>query len=185
MPESSKTCIKCNLPKDLEAFAHSQSSRDGRRQPCKDCRNHATRKARAANAEGERAKEAAYRAENREHIRKYARDYAAETYASNPEKFAAASQRSYQKLKNEVLTHYGSSCACCGSTIQLSIDHINGDGAEHREELFGNPRYGGGSGIYTWLRLNDFPPGFQILCKRCNRSKGTGTYCSLHDKQLA
>ena len=88
-------------------------------------------------------------------------------------------QKWYEQLRSRVFSHYGPSCACCGSTENLSIDHVNGDGAEHREELFGNERYGGGWKFWLWLVQNDFPPGFQVLCRSCNLSKGKGQECIL------
>jgi hypothetical protein len=57
-------------------------------------------------------------------------------------------------------------CNCCGdSTYEfLTIDHINNDGAEHRRKIH--------QGLYQWLKDNDFPSGFQVLCYNCNCSKG-------------
>jgi hypothetical protein len=54
-------------------------------------------------------------------------------------------------------------CACCGETTPmfLAIDHVNGGGFKQREEL-------GGGGFYTWLRKNNYPEGFQLLCHNCN-----------------
>ncbi len=59
-------------------------------------------------------------------------------------------------------------CACCGENIMefLSVDHINGGGNKHREEI------GVGKSIYPWLIRNNFPKGFQILCYNCNMAKG-------------
>jgi len=68
-------------------------------------------------------------------------------------------------------------CACCGRADNLSIDHVNGDGREHREEIFG--RQGGGVEFYYWLVTTGFPDGFQTLCRSCNQSKGRGRRCRL------
>lgn len=72
-----------------------------------------------------------------------------------------------QEMRHQVLEHYGGKCACCGETepIFLCIDHINGDGAEHRrkESLATN--------IYRWLVKYNFPDGFQVLCWNCNAAK--------------
>ena len=73
-------------------------------------------------------------------------------------------------LKEEVFGHYGSdgkkACALCGiaDIDVLCIDHINGNGNAHR-------RLVGGSGVsvYRWLKVNNFPRGFRILCCNCNR----------------
>jgi hypothetical protein len=72
----------------------------------------------------------------------------------------------------EVLTHYGGRCAVCGiSNLQyLTIDHIDGNGADHREEVMGNRKTAGWN-FYRWLKLNNYPPGFQVLCYNHNASK--------------
>lgn len=62
-------------------------------------------------------------------------------------------------------------CKCCGESNHecLSVDHIDGGGTAHRKELNGTP-------IYMWLRKNNYPSGFQVLCMNCNCSKRiTGT----------
>jgi len=70
-------------------------------------------------------------------------------------------------LKKTVFDHYGNKCACCGESIKdfLSVDHVYNDGAEHRKEV------GSGSKLYKWLIDNDFPDGFQLLCRNCNWGK--------------
>lgn len=70
------------------------------------------------------------------------------------------------RLRTEILTAYGGKCKCCGeSTYEfLAIDHINNDGAEHRRKL-------GSNSVYSWLKKNRYPEGFQILCHNCNVAK--------------
>ena len=75
-------------------------------------------------------------------------------------------EKSYNKLKDEVFAAYGGRmCVCCGETIRefLTIDHINNDGAKHRKEI--------NTPLYTWLRKNNYPEGFQVLCWNCNSGK--------------
>lgn len=81
-----------------------------------------------------------------------------------------------KKLKKDVITAYGGKCECCGETrIEfLTIDHVNGDGAEHRRKYRGN--------IYRWYRIHGYPTGFQVLCMNCNLSKGLYGYCP-HQKE--
>jgi hypothetical protein len=72
-----------------------------------------------------------------------------------------------QRLKLSVMTHYGGcKCARCGiSDIDvLSVDHIDNSGSKHRLEV-------PASRIYQWLKRNNFPPGFQVLCMNCNLKK--------------
>ena len=76
-----------------------------------------------------------------------------------------------QKARLEVLTHYGGNpprCGCCGENhLQfLGIDHINGGGSKHRREF----KIGGS--FYPWLRQNNYPIGYQVLCHNCNLAKG-------------
>lgn len=73
----------------------------------------------------------------------------------------------YRKnLKNEVFAQYnGYICTCCGETIEefLAIDHINGGGTKHRAEVGS-----GGTNFYRWLKKNNYPKGYQVLCANCN-----------------
>lgn len=80
-------------------------------------------------------------------------------------------------LKDEVYAAYGGySCSCCGTETKefLSIDHIKGDGKEHRKLVGGGGR---GVALYAWLKRNNFPSGFRILCLNCNFSLGHFGYC--------
>jgi len=68
------------------------------------------------------------------------------------------------KLKLKIINHYSDNGTCekCGfrDWRALSIDHIAGNGAEHRKTIPGNK-------LYRWLIKNNFPAGFQILCMNC------------------
>lgn len=77
------------------------------------------------------------------------------------------------RCKQEVFQHYGNSCACCGETgfLFLSMDHVENDGAEHRRKIWGSPVRGCGYAMYSWLRRNNYPAGFQILCGTCQQGK--------------
>jgi hypothetical protein len=83
--------------------------------------------------------------------------------ASTVDRRAAA----HQRYRYEALAHYSAtpepSCSCCGETIWmfLALDHIDGGGHEQRKKL-------GGGGFWAWLRNNDYPPGFRVLCHNCN-----------------
>ena len=78
-------------------------------------------------------------------------------------------------LKIEIFTHYSKgtpNCACChvNEIHFLSMDHINNDGAAHRKEV---PM----SDLYRWLRRNNYPNNFQVLCMNCNFAKGHFGMC--------
>ena len=80
------------------------------------------------------------------------------------------------KQREAVLDHYGQACACCGAREQLELDHVGGGGNKHRDELTGS---GSGTHLYRWLIKSGFPPGFQVLCRPCNRHKGGSDRCWL------
>jgi hypothetical protein len=81
-----------------------------------------------------------------------------------------------RRVKVEVFARYGNQCACCGESnlVFLTIDHINGDGADHRRR---DIKLRTGTSFYMWLRRNGYPKEFQILCYNCNCAKRTGDDC--------
>jgi hypothetical protein len=86
----------------------------------------------------------------------------------------------HTRRRKAVFDHYGRSCACCGYGESLTVDHIYGGGNWHRA-LVGDGSYG----FYRWLVVNEFPAGFQTLCKRCNVSKADGESCRLNHAKAA
>ncbi len=48
----------------------------------------------------------------------------------------------------------------------LTIDHVEGEGNIQRKALFGYNV--GGVHMYRWLKRNNYPNGFQVLCMNCN-----------------
>lgn len=68
-------------------------------------------------------------------------------------------------------------CECCGEKEVkfLCMDHIDGDGAEHRKKM--GRRDWGGRQLYYWLIKNGFPPGFQVLCFNCNSARSMYGEC--------
>src|ERR1700693_3275068 len=95
-------------------------------------------------------------------------------------------------LRIEVLTKLCGGlphCQCPGCNVKivefLNIDHIHGDGEKHRRELGVRRKNGqriGGRAIIYWLRENNYPEGFQVLCANCNRGKGQKQHCSRRGK---
>ena len=104
------------------------------------------------------------------------------------EKDASPDKKAYQKARLEIpehiahivhstercmltaLTHYGpgETLGCCweGCTVidpdMLSIDHIDDSGAKHI--LPGTKKRLSGSRMYSWLKTQGYPEGFQTLC---------------------
>jgi hypothetical protein len=137
------------------------------------------RRWRAANAERIKENKRRYQQANAETIREYAREWA----AANRDRIAARYRGWAADLKTAVFGYYGETCACCGTTDQLCIDHINGDGKQHRQQLFGRPA-GATVSFYLWLIREGFPQGFQTLCKPCNSSKSHGERCRLQHGEV-
>lgn len=78
-----------------------------------------------------------------------------------------------KRIRLAALVHYSGGtprCNCCGDEhlAFLTINHIDGDGARHRREEFGSKTYGGSHMLWTWLKRNGYPDGFEVLCFNCN-----------------
>lgn len=77
------------------------------------------------------------------------------------------------KIKREALDAYGGpvcvgkngECGCDNEPI-LEIDHEFGGGTQHRKDL---KMEGAGHQFYLWLRRENYPKGFRVLCPNCNR----------------
>jgi len=82
------------------------------------------------------------------------------------------------RIKCIVMDHYGGKCNCCSEPrIEfLTIDHIEGGGNKHRLKLFNNHNQSGYR-FYQWLKQNNFPKGFQVLCWNCNATKHYYNQC--------
>ena len=70
----------------------------------------------------------------------------------------------HNKRRFEAIDYYSNgtfACAKCGySDIRaLTIDHINGGGSQHLKFIHRR--------IAPWLKRNNYPEGFQILCMNC------------------
>ena len=80
--------------------------------------------------------------------------------------------RKYVKAtKEKVIGYYSkgnNECKNCkNKDIRvLTIDHVNGNGAEERRKLKRS-----GHSFYVWLIKSGFPEGYQVLCLNCQRIK--------------
>lgn len=97
------------------------------------------------------------------------------TYQQEYQKMRAYFKERKRRARIEVLEKYGGSppsCACCGETILefLCIDHVNGNGRQHRRIMKA-------SSIYAALKRDGYPEGFQVLCHNCNMAKGFYQTC--------
>jgi hypothetical protein len=117
--------------------------------------------------------------------RKCRADNAREKYASTAKAVCERIRKASETLRVAVFGHYGQACACCGSSDDLTIDHINGGGQAHRDQLANGGRGGHGGQFCRWLIKNGFPEGFQALCRPCNASKKEGSRCNLDHAKAA
>ncbi len=113
------------------------------------------------------------------------RNYKLEHYQRNAEKIKAQRREQYKGrkeyhrqyaqtrrslLREKVFAAYGGPvCSCCkeAESTFLTVDHINEDGPDHRKKHGLNSS----TAFYNWLIANDFPGGFQVLCRNCNWGK--------------
>jgi hypothetical protein len=119
-----------------------------------------------------------YYQKNRDKLKKKA---LANYYAnkSNPEyirKRRIRDNKESREIRKICLIHYSENppkCSCCGETIFdfLTIDHIKGNGTLHREKV------GRGTQFFYWLKRNNFPEGYKVLCYNCNCAKGHLGFC--------
>jgi hypothetical protein len=78
-------------------------------------------------------------------------------------------------------------CNCCGEnshTDFLAVDHIAGKKQMDSESELVKLGYSSskrGSTLHKWIKDNNFPYGFQILCHNCNQAKGYYGICP-HEK---
>jgi hypothetical protein len=166
MPDdATKRCTRCGEVKPLNAFWNRTSSHDGRYPSCRVCES-AVRKGYQIDRSASRQRSLQWRLRH---------------LAGDPEFVQRERERGREyreRVRGQTLDHYGRTCSCCGAAERLEIDHVGGDGAEHREALWG-VRRGVGAAFCAWLIRNNFPLGYQVLCKSCNRSKGRGGRCQL------
>jgi hypothetical protein len=82
----------------------------------------------------------------------------------------------WNNLKKEVMNHYSkgkTKCVCCGfdNLLALTIDHVVGrKNVTHRKDYQGKL-------LYYWLRRNNYPKDFQVLCIMCNLAKHDNDVC--------
>lgn len=94
----------------------------------------------------------------------------------SPEKKKIYGRIKILNIKEEIIIAYGAKCACCDENIWqfLAIDHIKGQGNEHRSSIGRS----GGAPFFRWLKAQDFPQdNFRLLCHNCNCSSGYYGFC--------
>ena len=141
--------------------------------------------------EERRAKNREYGREHKEQRKEYRKSYKESgrkslidaLWRENNRELIRERDRNYrQELKYEVLSHYSvesepicEDCLKKGIRITninlLTIDHELGGGNEHRKQIGG-----GGQATYRWLKRNNFPDGYKVLCFGCNTCERRRNY---------
>ncbi len=90
--------------------------------------------------------------------------------------------RSHERtLKWETIRKLGGKCACCGIDTPefLTVDHVKGDGSDHRRCTPQNPRGRHTTPkIYRDIKREGYPKDrYRVLCINCNFSIGIWGYC--------
>ena len=96
------------------------------------------------------------------------------------DRYKELSRKYSRQIRQEALNHYGGKCDCCGEDRYefLALDHINGGGIQHRKQLGWS-----GNSIAKWLKKNNYPSGFRVLCHNCNMALGFYKFCP-HERLL-
>lgn len=151
---TNKNCPKCNRLLPYSYFTINRKTKSGLCCYCKECSKEYNKKYKG-------------NYKDKEYHKKY--------YSLNRGKVNLVSNSIWRKQREECLLHYGGKCQCCNEDRYefLSIDHIKGGGNKHRKEIGGK--------LVRWLRKNNYPKDFRVLCYNCNLSLGHHGYCP-HNK---
>jgi len=170
-----KICNKCKIEKPIETFSRDKTTRDGLQRKCKECdaeysKNHKPER-KAYNTEyskNHKNKKAECDAEYRRINNKEIKIKKAKYYEIYKNKIKANVLKYRRDVRLEVIIHYSNGtmqCKYCGEKhIEfLEMDHINGGGRKHAKLTNNN--------LYVWLKKNNYPEGYQVLCSNCNWKK--------------
>jgi hypothetical protein len=92
---------------------------------------------------------------------------------------AGLCQRNGRRVFVDALMAYGDvQCSCCriDNIGLLTLDHIDGGGAEHRSRV--------GPNLAQWLKQNHYPDvGLRVLCVNCNSGRARNGGVCPHEDQ--
>lgn len=157
-----KTCATCKRTSDEVEFEKTGVY-------CRECRRALRRKSYRKHRKSVIKMNTAWRRANLDQAKNTRRRW----YFVHHARELRRQKEARQKVKLEVTNHYGGKCACCGEArlVFLTMDHIAGDGAEHRRKIKmkGN--------LHRWLKSNGYPSGFRVLCWNCNLAMAIDGAC--------
>ena len=183
-----KVCTKCKVSKANMQFGKCKREKSGLRPQCKSCvkeyRSRPESKIkRIEQYSNDKNSYLEYYSKNKEKILKRQKEYHSSLTleVKNKEKYRMKKIR--DDLKSQVFTEYSKRlinsdipcCICCGENEHISfltIDHIDG-----RKHLSKEERNLTGHKLYRWLRKNNYPQGYSVLCMNCNFAKGSLGKC--------
>ena len=176
-----KRCTRCKQVLDVGCYHVDRGRSDGLQPTCNDCFREWQKERSRRNKESYRTATGEKRCSKCKVV-KPANDFTIDKSVEGGLRSSCkvCDTATHQKLRTEVLSHYvggAPACACCRETTLefLSIDHVNGGGRKHREELKQRS-------IYAWLKKEGYPEGYQVLCHNCNQAKGFYGECP-HEQQ--
>ena len=122
-----KICSICRKEKPLSAFSPAKRYKHGVSSRCRDCHNEyhrvwqknymAVPENRAKRNEAKREWTRKHYKENKEKLKAYRRNWYAENWTEERNEAKKKSRKkSYYKIRNKVIEHYGNRCTCCGFT---------------------------------------------------------------------
>lgn len=157
-----KECYRCKKILPVSDYYADKQKVDGKHPCCKSCDNEKMAKLR---------KTKNFRAVFNPYQKIWQRKYRKTKKYHAWRKVALEKQSMLsQQLKQQIVSHYGGMCACCGvkELFFLSIDHINNDGYKER----GNKKNRtSGYLLYKRIIKDNYPDNLQILCFNCNVAK--------------
>jgi hypothetical protein len=159
-----KICAKCKVDLPLESFSRHSREKDGLNCYCRECKSEMDKAYQENNKEKIKVRRHKYYKENEKEIKD-------KTFAYkkiNPDKARVYSKTSNKVIKAEAMKYYCQGdikCQGCGDDEfeLLTIDHIDGNGNKHRQETGAKT----GKNFCFWLKRNNYPSGFQVLCWNC------------------
>lgn len=171
-----KQCGHCKEIKNIEEFWNDKSRKDGKEGVCKICRGYKAEKIKQP--KGYRKCKLCKQVLELEKFVKNRKDVLGYSYECK----LCTNKRHVQRnreIRNECIIHYGGKCACCEEKNYkfLTFDHIEGNGNLHRREI--KVRV-----MHRWMKRNNFPKGFQILCYNCNCAKGHYGICPHEEERI-
>lgn len=163
-----KLCGACKIEFPLEMFGKHSRNPDGLQYCCRRCKSESDRISRLKNLDNIKQHKKEYYLENKNHIIEKVNQY----ISVNRNKHNQWTTQSKLNLKTKVFNHYCNNEIKCENCEQLelellTIDHIHGNGNQHRKEVGINTGYS----TYSWLKKNNYPEGFQVLCWNCQYRK--------------